>query len=638
MCGIAGIYAKRGRVAPEMVRAMTSILVHRGPMDEGYLDRSNVALGMRRLSIIDVDGGHQPVYNEDGTVGVILNGEIYNYKELREELLQRGHRFATWSDTEVIVHLYEERGVECLAALNGMFVIALWDDRRQRLWLVRDRLGVKPLYFVDIPEYLAFASELKALLACDFVSREPDRGAVLDYLVFMYVRAPRTAIAAIRKLLPGHYLTADASGVRMVRYWDLRDHCEPSSANEGEASEQVRALLQDAVRIRLRSDVPVGAFLSGGMDSSTIVACAAGQAPEALRTFTVDFGPDSFDEVRYARLVAETFRTNHRETAATVEDAVDHLPRLVWHMDEPNADSAIVPAYLVSKFAASGLRVVLSGTGGDEVFGGYARYFDGLPAEHLYRWMPEVSRRWIGGAITRLGPAHLARRARWNALPDAERYLSQIARFTPAECEALVGAAVNGGVDLRQGFAAYPGSDAVDRLLFFDMHTYLPDNLLHITDRMSMAVSLEARTPFLDYRLVEFCAGLPGHFKVRWRTRTRKVVLRRAMTGVLPPEILTRMKWGFGPPLEAWMNRGLVQTIRAIYAHSEAETHGLLEPGAVRNLLQRSGSRVHDFYTAQKLWSLLVLELWCRIFLGGNATQAPTVTLTDLAGRAAVSS
>lgn len=638
MCGIAGLYVKRGRADPQVVRAMTSILVHRGPMDEGYLDRSNVALGMRRLSIIDVDGGHQPVFNEDGTVGVVFNGEIYNYKELREELLQRGHRFTTWSDTEVIVHLYEERGVECLEALNGMFAIALWDDRRQRLWLARDRLGVKPLYFVDGPEHFAFASELKALLTCDFVSRDPDRLAVLDYLVFMYVRAPRTAFAAIRKLLPGHYLTADASGVRVVRYWDLRDHYEPSSISEEEASEQVRALLQDAVRIRLRSDVPVGAFLSGGMDSSTIVACAAGQAPEPLRTFTVDFGQDSFDEVRYARLVAETFRTDHRETAATVDDAIEHLPHLVWHMDEPNADSAIVPAYLVSKFAARELRVALSGTGGDEVFGGYARYFDGFPVEHLYRHMPRSSRTLLGAAVGRLGPAHLARRARWNALPDSGRYLAQVARFTPAEGQTLAGRPARETVDLLEEFAAYPDGDTTNRLLFVDMLTYLPDNILHITDRMSMAVSLEARTPFLDYRLVEFCAGLPGHFKVRWRARARKVVLTKAMNGVLPPAILTRMKWGFGPPLEAWMNRGLAGTVRALFARSEAEAHGFLEPGAVRALLQSAGSRVHDFYTAQKLWSLLVLELWCRIFLSGNGTQAPAVTLADLAGRTVVSS
>ncbi len=631
MCGIVGVYAKRGVVDAQTIRAMNAVLVHRGPMDEGYMFRRHVGLGMRRLSIIDVAGGHQPVYNEDRSIAVVLNGEIFNYRELGEELLKRGHRFSTASDTEVIAHLYEERGAECLSQLNGMFGIAIWDDRKQTLLVARDRLGVKPLYYYEDAGWLAFASELKALLVCDFVPRRPDRSAIADFLALRYVRAPRSPFEGVRKLLPGHYVTADASGVSQSRYWNLADHTSPLALSEADAVERLRWLLQDSVRIRLRSDVPVGAFLSGGIDSSTITAYAARQSSAPLRTFTVDFGGDSFDEVRYARLVARALGTEHHETVATVEDALQQLPRLVWHMDEPNADSAIVPTYLVSQFAATGLRVILTGSGGDEVFGGYARYFDGYPIDHLYRRIAQAPREALGRVVTRVRLPHVTRRVTWNNLPDADRYLVQVTNFSPAERADLLGAMSDSDADLKAEFAAYPGHDRVNRRLFVDACTYLPDDILHITDRMSMAVSLEAREPLLDYRLVEFCAGLPGDYKVHQERREWKVILKKAMSPLLPAEILTRIKWGFGAPIQAWMNRGLLSALRELYRASEAVRHGLLDPAGVEGQLARAGSYVPGFQMAQKLWTLLVFEIWCRVFLTGNGGKAPQATLRDLA-------
>jgi len=630
VCGIAGLYARRGTVDPRMVRAMTAVQTHRGPVEEGYLLTPRVGLGMRRLSIIDVAGGRQPVYNEDGSIAVVFNGEIFNYRELRAELFERGHRLTTASDTEVIVHLYEERGVDCLHAFNGMFAFALWDGRRERLFLARDRLGVKPLYYWDGVQGLAFASELKALLLCDFVERRPDPHAVLDYLALMYIRAPRTPFQDVYKLLPGHYLVADRAGTRVDAYWRLADHCTPARISVPEAVERVRELLRDAVRLRLRSDVPVGAFLSGGIDSSAIVALAAQESATPLRTFTVDFGPDSFDEVRYARLVADRYATAHHEMRATVDDALQELPRLVWHMDEPHGDSAIVSTYLVSRFAASQLRVVLSGSGGDEVFGGYRRYFDGGVVDHLYRRLP-WGLRAAGARWARRVSEELGARLAWNALPAEQRYLRTLSLFQAPERRRLLGGVVQDALDLREVFAAVPRADPVNRLMYVDAVTYLPDDILHVTDRMSMAVSLEARTPFLDYRLVEFAAGLPGRWKVDpWR-RSWKILLKRAVAPWLPPAILARPKWGFGAPLRAWMRQGLLDVLPRVYRESAAVRAGLLQADGVAALLQAARTGPMPVHVGQQLWSLLVLELWSRLFLRGPAAQAPAFTLRDLA-------
>lgn len=632
MCGIAGIYAFDGHADEAVVRAMTKVLRHRGPMDEGYLYDEKVALGMRRLSIIDIEGGHQPVFNEDGTVGVVFNGEIYNYVELREELRQKGHRFVTRSDTEVLVHLYEDLGEGFLTRLNGMFAIALWDARNRTLLLARDRLGIKPMYLYQDPRRLAFASELKALLHCPFVPLEPDRDAIAEYLTLMYIRAPRTPLNAVRKVLPGTYLVVAPHGTRAAPYWDLREHCEASSMSEQQIIEQLHYLLDDAVRLRLRSDVPVGAFVSGGIDSSSLVAFAARHAGRPVETFAVGFGGDGFNELGYARIVADAFATNHHETVVTEEDALRLLPMLLWHLDEPNGDSAMLPTYLVSRFAASHVRVMLSGIGGDELLGGYPRYFDGYPVEHLYRRLPQVLRRRVLAPAARLLPPHLAQRVAWNALGEQERYAVESSVLSTGEVAELLGGDPSAKIGLLEVSDLYPADDSINRLMFADMVTYLPDDILHLTDRMSMAVSLEARTPFLDYRLVEFLMGVPSRYKVSPIRRGWKIVLKKTMAPILPREIIEREKWGFGAPVRAWMTRRLLPVVAALYLESKAAEHGILVGPAAQRLLALIGTDLRRPRSAQKLWMLLVLEVWARVFLGAGGRQAPTFTLDDMGG------
>lgn len=630
MCGIAGILAKEGSADPELVRRMTNSMFHRGPIEDGYLSAGPVGLGMRRLSIIDVKGGHQPVFNEDRSIAAVFNGEIYNYRELTDELEAKGHQFTTRSDSEVVVHMYEEMGVECVTRFNGMFALALWDSARQRLFVVRDRLGVKPLYYYDGSGHFAFASELKALLQCSFVEREIDPHAVADYLSLMYVRAPRTPLKHVHKLLPGHFLVVEKAQTSMRRYWDLRDHArEVTDATLPRVAEEVLELLRDSVRLRLRSDVPVGAFLSGGIDSSAIVALAGQQLEQPLNTYSVGFGEGSFNELGYARSVAQRYGTNHHETIVSVEDAINHLPKLVWHLDEPNADSAMIPTYLLSQFAATNLRVILTGLGGDELFGGYHRYFDGPRVEHAFRRLPFALRKTIARTASAFGENQLTELLRRNSDSVAARYMSRISVFPQPDLRRLLGPAITDGVHhLTREFDAYPGTDPVNQLMFVDALTYLPDDILHITDRMSMAVSLEARTPFLDYRLVQYSFSLPGSLKVDQLSRTWKVVLKEAVSGLLPEQILQRPKWGFGGPVNHWMRNGLHEHVRAMFRDSHAVRLGLLDPAVVKQHIDLGETSNGD---AQRLWTLLILELWSRIFAGSGLVQQPTETLRELA-------
>ncbi len=627
MCGIAGIYKRAGVIDEAMVRDMTEIMHHRGPIEDGYFFRRQVGLGMRRLSIIDIEGGHQPVYNEDGTIAVIFNGQIYNYREIRTDLIKRGHQFKTESDTEVIVHLYEEMGEQCVTQFNGMFALALWDENQKKLFIARDRLGVKPLYYYEGREDFVFGSELKALLRCPSVPKEVDPEAIAEYLTLMYIRAPRSPLKNIRKLLPGHYLTLDSKGIEIRRYWDLREHSkEIQASSEAEVMENVVELLRDSVRLRLRSDVPVGAFLSGGIDSSAIVAFAT-QVNGPIDTFSVGFAGEGFDELGYARTVSDAFQTKHHEKTVKVVDAIRSLPKLVWHLDEPNADSAIVPTYLISEVASSQVRVILSGLGGDELFGGYRRYFDGYPIEHLYRQLPLAAQKHLAMPLVRKFKPGLASIIERNQFSDAFRYLTRVAVFMGVEKQRLLGPAFVDGVSFEQEFASYPGSDPVNRSMFVDMLTYLPDDILHITDRMSMAVSLEARTPFLDYRLVEFCAGLPGNYKVTQIRREWKKILKKALAPILPHEILARPKWGFGAPVTAWMEKGLQKVVTDLYRESMAVKLGLLTRSGVEATLAQVENTGEQF--SQKLWSLLVLEIWCQVFFNSDG-GAPAFGLDDL--------
>jgi asparagine synthase (glutamine-hydrolysing) len=633
MCGIAGIYSSGAPIEESLLRRMTSVMTHRGPDDEGHYLGSSVGLGVRRLSIIDLAGGHQPIQNERRTLWIVFNGEIYNYRELRAELLARGHQFSTHSDTEVIIHLFEDAGPECLSRLNGMFAFAIWDEPRRELFVARDRLGVKPLYYWFDGTNLVFASELKALLLHPAVPRALDHQAVADYLTFMYVPGPKTPFRGVHKLLPGHYLTCNSQGLRLCRYWSLADHANPRDVSLDDAAARVGELLEDAVRLRLRSDVPVGAFLSGGMDSSSVVTLAARQLGRPLTTFSVGFSPDGIDELPYAREVATACGTVHHEIQVGAGDVIRLLPQLVWHMDEPNGDSAMIPTHLVSDLAATRVSVILTGLGGDELFAGYPRYR--LPLDRAswkmraYSLLPRSVRdRVVAPAISQFIPALGARLAAAAFRSPAERYLESVTVFSSYEKNRIL--RVNGWRspdEIEKYYAGYPAADAVNRLLYVDAHTYLPDDILALTDRMSMAVSLEARTPFLDYRLVEYCAGLPGALKL---TRSAwKVVLKRAMEPLLPGTILTREKMGFGAPVASWLAGSLLPYARSLLEGGFMVSAGVLDADAVKGVVRCFDGRPES---GQQLWTLIILELWARVYLNGSAAERPSFSLADLAG------
>lgn len=607
---------------------MLPALLHRGPDDEGRLVDGPLAMGMRRLSIIDVAGGRQPIENEDGRVAVVLNGEIYNYVELREELLARGHRFATRSDTEVLVHLYEEHGLEFLERLNGMFAFALWDKRARRLVVARDRLGIKPLYLRRLPRGVAFASELKALLTCDLGSRTIEPQAILDYLTYQYIPGSGTPYREYEKLLPGHLLVCDESGLETRPWWSLREHCARADVSRVEAVERIRELFHDAVRLRMRSDVPVGAYLSGGLDSSLVTRAAAQLTDAPFPTFNVAFERTEFDESGYARELAELARTDHHQLEVTSRDAIARLPQLVWHLDEPIGDSAFLPSFLVSQLAARHVKVALSGLGADELFGGYHRYHERIGRFEQLSRLPRWCAKLLRPLVASRGEAW-ARRL--DLMTDAEAWEVHLQKTHAFEADVNRGL-ITGSAGLtlaeraRSLHGDYPHDDFVNRAMFVDAHTYLPDQILALTDRMSMAVSLEARTPFLDHRLIEFASSLPGDWKVRgsdW-----KLILKEALGELVPPSILTRPKWGFAAPVAAWIeSRGLADMKKLLSGSALAEA-GVLDGDALRAAVSgfdRPGHR------AEWLWSLGILEVWYRIFEGGSPAAAPSLDLHQLA-------
>lgn len=628
MCGIAGILEFERRTDVECLDRMLPALAHRGPDDEGRLVDGPLAMGMRRLSIIDVPGGRQPIENEDGNLAVVLNGEIYNYVELTEELRARGHRFTTRSDTEVLVHLYEEFGLEFLERLNGMFALALWDKRAGRLVLARDRLGIKPLYVRRLPQGVAFASELKALLAGDARSRTLEPQAVLDYLTLQYIPGSATPYREYEKLLPGHLLVCEASGTTVQRWWSLADHCAPASLPRAEAVVRIRELFDDAVRLRMRSDVPVGAYLSGGLDSSLVTRAAAQLTDATFPTFNVAFEHTEFDESAYARELAELARTDHHQLTVSARDAIARLPQLVWHLDEPIGDSAFLPSFLVSQLAAEHVKVALSGLGADELFGGYHRYHRRIGRFEQLSRLPRRAARLLRPLVAARGE-EWARRL--DLMTDAEPWevhLQKTHAFEPALNRALVEGDANLRVAARTRALhdGYPHDDFVNRAMFVDAHTYLPDQILALTDRMSMAVSLEARTPFLDHRLVELASSLPGDWKVRGSSW--KSILKEALGDRVPASILTRPKWGFAAPVGSWIESQGLDPLKRLLGKSALVEAGVLDGDAMRTAVahfERPGHR------AEWLWALGVLEVWYRVFEGGSPGSAPALDLHQLA-------
>ncbi|GHH64187.1 asparagine synthetase B [Streptosporangium violaceochromogenes] len=626
MCGVAGMASMLGP-DPELVRRMCEVIAHRGPDGEGFHHDEHVALGMRRLAIVDVAGGDQPVHNEDGRIVAVFNGEIYNFAELRRDLARRGHRLRGSGDSECLVHLYEEHGLDMVRRLRGMFAFALWDGDRRRLVLARDRVGKKPLYWRADHSSILFASELKSLEQDPAMGREIDPVALHHYLTYQYVPAPWSIYRDVRKLPPGHLLVWEEGRVTVRRYWEL-DRTPRPVADEREEEERLRELLLEATRIRMVGERPIGAFLSGGVDSSAVVAAMAMQSGERVKTFCVGFEESRYDERHKARMVAERYGTDHHELVMTT-DLLDVLPRLAWHFDEPFADSSAIPSFYVARLSRRHVTVALNGDGGDECFGGYQRYAlmhraGRIPA--LPRALAALSAR-VGTALTERSTAgSRVRRAgrvlRFAAEPPSRRYPSLISCFTEEQKDALYGEGLRdrlAGVDsyglietaLRESEA---GTD-LGRVMDVDTLTYLPGDLLVKVDITTMANSLEARSPFLDHHLMEWAAGLPPALNIR-DGRT-KAILKRAVAPWLPEELLRSPKQGFGVPLASWLRGELRDPAHDLLTDDTARGRGLFRPSAVRDLLRRHLAGADH---SQRLWALLQFELWHRVHVDGAAT------------------
>lgn len=621
MCGICGILGERDE---GLIRGMTRRMTHRGPDDEGYYLGDGISLGVRRLSIIDVGGGRQPITNEDGTLVVVFNGEIYNYRDLRPRLEKQGHRFRTDSDTEVLVHLYEEYGEAGVHLLRGMFTFALWDGPRRRLLVARDRLGIKPLYYADVGGKLLFGSEAKALLVHPAVPRDIDPEALNLYLTFQYVPGPRTVWRAIRKLPSGHLLVAEGGRIEVRRYWDVTIGEFERDIDLDDAAEEFHSHFAEAVRLHLVSDVPLGVLLSGGIDSSAVTALVHAAEFRPIQTFTVGFDlPGMHNELTEARMVARHFGTEHHEVIVS-PDAAALLPRLIWHLDEPVADAAALPTYLVCAFAKQHVTVVLTGEGGDELLGGYPRYAWFLVARRLQQLLPRALRERVLlplGAALPIGP--LYRRRMENLLgewTDAERHVRWIANLGGDAKRELLTPALEGVLDQRAAEAMVErylnggpagAAEIVHRLMMLDMKTWMVDDVLTKMDKMSMAASVEARVPFLDHQVVEFVTGLPSTVKVR--NLGTKRLLKHVMRGQLPEATLRRRKHAFLVPVDAWLQGPLRGLVRDVLLDERVGRRGWFRPTRIRQMVanQEAGRGT----SGQAVWNLLCLELWARIFL-----------------------
>jgi asparagine synthase (glutamine-hydrolysing) len=605
---------------------MCVALEHRGPDARGTHVEGPVGLGIQRLRVIDLATGDQPVYNEDRSVAVVLNGEIYNYRELRERLAANGHRFETAGDTEVIAHLYEEEGPDCVRSLAGMFAFALWDERRRELLLARDRIGKKPLFYTEREGAISFASELWALLADEEVSREVDPEALDRFFTYTYVPSPHSAFRAVRKLPPASTLRWRDGRARIERYWKLDYGRTLDVGSEAEAGEMVREAVRDAVRRRLVADVPLGAFLSGGVDSTAVVAAMAELSPQPVKTFSIGFDVEGFDELPYARQIAERFGAEHHELLVR-PDAVELLPKLVRHYGEPFADHSAIPCFYLAEMARRHVTVALTGDGGDEAFGGYGRYANAAMLQRLDR-LPAGLRDRLAGLGSRIradgdltNPRNRLRRASaLLALAPQERYFRAMSRFGPALGESLytpqfrASLAGSPAETIASPWAASTATELVDRMLDVDQQTYLPGDLLTKMDIATMAYGLEARSPLLDHELLELAAGLPARFKVRGREK--KIALRAALRGVVPDAQIDRAKHGFQVPMAEWFRTDLGELARETLLGGEARSRDYLREDAVAGLLERHLSRRED--NSALLWSLLVFELWQQQVVEGR--------------------
>lgn len=624
MCGILGIIQgyREQSADKRTARAMAAAMAHRGPDDEGFYYRGSVVLGMRRLAIIDLPGGHQPISNEDGTIWVVFNGEIYNFAMLRQDLEARGHQFRTQSDTEVIVHLYEELGDGLLEHLNGMFAFALWDETKQRLLIARDRMGEKPLYYSELPDHtFAFASELKALLQHPRIERRVDLRALRKYLTYEFVPSPYSIIEGVRKLPPAHKLVWQRSGWRTERYWSLSYARPKLKISAIEAAEEVRVRLGEAVRQRLVADVPVGILLSGGVDSSAVAALACEAGSTRVKTFSIGFEEKSFDESSYARSVAKHLGTEHHEQRFTEREMLAILPDIPRLLDEPLGDASLIPTYLLSRFARGQVTVALGGDGGDELFAGYPTY----PAHRLatlYRALPRLVREGlIEPAVARLPVSienlsfdYRARRFVGSAtLPAGMRHTLWMGSFDPQQQRLLLAPDVIEACPDEEvyeevkGFEfSSNGESLVESMMRLDATHYLSECVLVKVDRASMAASLEVRAPFLDHTFIEYLTCLPIGLKLRGLTT--KYILRRAMRDRLPARITARPKKGFGIPVAKWLKGELRELVNDTFAQGRLREQGLFSPAYVQQLVAEHEKGIAD--NRKLLWTLLMFELW----------------------------
>jgi asparagine synthase (glutamine-hydrolysing) len=602
---------------------MNDAIRHRGPDDDGFYLKGPVGLGMRRLAIIDLKSGQQPIHNQDGTTWIVFNGEIYNYLDLRQHLEKLGHTFYTNSDTEAIVHAYDQYGTDCPKYLRGMFAFAIWNERTQELFLTRDRVGKKPLLYTQVNGQLVFGSEFTALLQHPDITREIQPEAIDAYLSFMCVPAPLTAYRSIRKLEPGHWLRWRNGEITTERYWQP-DFSQKLDISEEEAGERAIEILRDSVKVRLMSEVPLGAFLSGGIDSSAVVALMAQESSEKVKTFSIGFEEQDFSELHHARRVAEWVGADHHEFIVR-PDAIEILPLLVEHYGEPYADSSAVPTYYVARETRKHVTVALNGDGGDESFAGYERYAAMQLAEN-YRKVPEFVRKSVNAGVgliptSELGRSRLRSGKRFleaASLPKVDRYLRWVSIFDTAAKSSLYSDAFKSETTsgyakslLEPWFVRANGSGFVDTSLLADLMTYLPNDLLVKVDIATMAVSLEARSPFLDHHVIEFGASLPEKFKLRGLTT--KYLLKKVLRKLLPSENLDRRKMGFGVPIGHWFRGKMQPFLREVVLSEKALNRGLFKPEIVRQLVAQHTEGKRDY--SHQLWTLLMLELWFQRFI-----------------------
>lgn len=622
MCGICGIVNFQKDTPPsiEALNGMSRALAHRGPDDEGlYLGR-RAGLAVKRLSIIDLVTGHQPIHNEDKSISLVLNGEIYNYKELQRELQDLGHRFYTNSDTEVIAHGYEEYGEECVARLRGMFAFALWDEKKETLILARDRLGIKPLYYSILKDRLLFASDTKTLFQSGAVGPELNLKGIDQFFTFSYVPGPQTIFRKIKKLPPAHILIWRPRETQIRKYWQL-DYSRRLRLSEEEYQDRLSGLLDEAIELHLRSDVPVGIFLSGGIDSSTITYLVNQRETAPIKTFSIGFDDERFNELGYARIIAGRFKTEHHEGMIT-DRALESLPEIIERLSEPLADISIIPTYFISKMAASKVKVILSGEGGDEMFAGYPWYkVSRLGA--LYQQLPMRLRRYVADMIRRGGikaiekKSHLYKRLRtfllYSALPFSGRYLWRVNYFAQEQKERLFSKEFR--EDLKKDAPKednYPFGkeqkfeDFLSAMLYFDTKFFLPDDLLAKMDQMTMAHSLEGRVPFLDHKLVEFASSLPSEMKLH--KGKSKYILRKFISSKLPREILTKPKQGLMPPTRKWVDKRLDDFFMPILNDQKTQRKGYFDQAFIKQMIKDHREGRIDY--SYQIWTLTLFELW----------------------------